>query len=157
MAIHQEIERKFLVGGEFRHLAVGSSRLTQGYICVSKEATVRVRIDGDLAMLTIKGESSADGLSRAEWEHWIGIDEARDLLGLCQGGVIDKVRYQIPYGVHTITVDEFLGDNAGLILAEVEFESLDVSFDKPDWLSDEVTGDIRYYNSYLSTHPYNRQ
>ena len=150
----REIERKFLVAGDFRQEATDSFRLVQGYISSDPDRTVRVRIKGDQGFLTIKGRSSADGLSRYEWEREIPVEEARELMSLCGPGVIDKVRYLVPCGQHTFEVDEFYGSNQGLILAEVELTDEHESFQKPAWLGEEVTGDIRYYNSMLMNCPF---
>ena len=140
----REIERKFLVAGEFRQDATDSFRLVQGYISSDPDRSVRVRIKGDQGYLTIKGQSSADGLSRYEWEKEIPVEEARELMDLCGPGVIDKTRYLVPCGGHTFEVDEFYGLNQGLVLAEIELEDEREAFQKPSWLGEEVTGDIRY-------------
>lgn len=150
----REIERKFLVAGEFRQEAADSFRLVQGYISADPDRTVRVRIKGDQGYLTIKGRSSADGLSRYEWEKEIPVEEARELMSLCGPGVIDKTRYLVPCGAHTFEVDEFYGSNQGLILAEIELADEHEVFQKPSWLGEEVTGDTRYYNSMLMKCPF---
>ena len=150
----KEIERKFLVAGEFRQDAVDSFHLVQGYISADPDRTVRVRIKGDQGYLTIKGRSSVDGLSRYEWEKEIPVEEARELMALCGPGVIDKTRYLVPCGGHVFEVDEFYGSNQGLILAEIELEEEQEAFQKPLWLSEEVTGDPRYYNSMLMKCPF---
>lgn len=150
-----EIERKFLVNGDFKLLAHAKSRLMQGYICNNPARTVRVRIASDKGFLTIKGESNADGTTRYEWEQQIPLNEAHSLITLCQGGIIDKTRYYVRSGIHTFEVDEFHGDNQGLILAEVELSAADEVFKKPDFIGEEVTGDTRYYNSQLIKHPFN--
>ena len=149
----QEIERKFLVVGEYKHLAHTSSHLTQGYIASGKR-TVRVRISDERAWLTIKGPSKNGGLSRYEWEKEIGKSEALELMELSEGALIDKRRYLVEYEGHTFEVDEFYGDNAGLTLAEVELKSEDEEFVRPEWLGAEVTGIKRYYNSHLRAYPY---
>ena len=149
----QEIERKFLVTGDYRSSATSSSRIAQGYICCDGR-TVRVRIRGDRGYLTIKGPSPDGGLSRYEWETEIALDDARDLMKLCRGGVIDKTRYLVPFGGHTFEVDEFYGDNEGLVVAEVELSSPDEPFERPAFLGREVTGDRRYYNAQLMQRPY---
>ena len=150
-----EIERKFLVKLEtFKTEAFKNTRIIQGYLNSHKERAVRVRLKGDKGFLTIKGKSSNNGLSRFEWEKNITTEEAKSLLSLCEKGIIDKIRYEVKAGNHTFEVDEFFGDNEGLIIAEVELETEDDVFLKPDWLGDEVTGDIRYYNSQLSKTPY---
>jgi len=147
-----EIERKFLVCGEFRHLASSSSRIKQGYICSERGRTVRVRVRDDKAYLTIKGPSN--GISRFEWEREITLEDAKALLELCRGGYIDKTRYLVPQGKHIFEVDEFYGDNEGLVFAELELKSEDEEFERPDWLGAEVSGDRHYYNSQLLLDPY---
>ena len=151
-----EIERKFLVAGEYKSLAVSHSRITQGYISSASGRTVRVRIRGEKGFLTIKGPSAQGGLSRFEWEKEIPVSEAESLLAICEPGVIDKTRWLVPAGdgVHTWEVDEFHGDNEGLVMAEIELRSEDDVFEKPSWLGEEVTGDRRYYNSMLTKRPF---
>ena len=150
----QEIERKFLVTGDsYRSLAVSHSEILQGYICSGHGHTVRVRTRGDKGYLTIKGPST-DGISRFEWEKEITLQDARELFALCRGGRIEKTRYLVPNGRHTVEVDEFHGDNEGLVFAEIELGDVDEPFDRPPFLGDEVTGDSRYYNAYISKHPY---
>ena len=149
----QEIERKFLVVGEYKHLAHTVSHLVQGYIA-SGRRTVRVRISDDKAWLTIKGPSHDGGLSRFEWEKEIEAREALELLPLCEGALIDKHRYLVKVGDHTFEVDEFHGDNEGLTIAEVELTSTNEEFPHPEWLGSEVTGIKRYYNSHLRANPY---
>ncbi|WP_434340482.1 CYTH domain-containing protein [Motilimonas cestriensis] len=150
----QEIERKFLVTGDYKNDAFKAQRITQGYLNSAPERCVRVRIKGEQGFLTIKGISDAAGLSRFEWEREIPVAEAQALLALCEPGVIDKTRYLVKAGLHTFEVDEFYGDNAGLVVAEVELTSVDEAFAKPSWLGEEVTGDKRYYNSQLMQQPY---
>ncbi len=152
----QEIERKFLVQGDFRREAIGSRRIVQGYLCSVPERTVRVRIAGDRGFLTIKGIGDASGTTRFEWERELPIAEAQELLRLCEPGVIDKVRHLVPVGRHTFEVDEFHGDNTGLVLAEVELGAADEVFQRPPWLGAEVTGDARYYNAMLMKSPFTR-
>ena len=149
----QEIERKFLVVGEYKNLAHSVMHLVQGYIA-SGRRTVRVRISDDRAWLTIKGPSHDGGLSRFEWEKEIEAREALELLPLCEGALIDKHRYLVNVGDHTFEVDEFHGDNEGLTIAEVELSSTDEEFIHPEWLGAEVTGIKRYYNSHLRANPY---
>lgn len=151
----QEIERKFLVEGDFKSHAFSHQRIVQGYMCSDAKRTVRVRIYGDKGYLTVKGRSHDGGMSRFEWEKEITVAEAEALLQLCEPGVIDKVRYLVEADGHVFEVDEFNGDNKGLVLAEIELSSVDEAFPRPGWLGSEVTGDRRYYNSYLSVHPYN--
>lgn len=154
-----EIERKFLVAGDFRSSATSCTRIVQGYICSERGRTVRVRLRsgaaGSQAFLTIKGPSTDDGLSRYEFEHPISLDEAESLLALCEPGVIDKERWLVPTpDGHTFEVDVFHGDNEGLVVAEVELQSPNEPFHRPEWLGREVTADRRYYNSQLRQHPY---
>lgn len=149
-----EIERKFLVDGEFRHIAESSVRVVQGYLSSVPERTVRVRVYGDRGFITIKGIGSSSGMSRFEWEKEISREEAMGLLEICEEGVIDKTRHIVRVGDHVYEVDEFHGDNEGLVVAEIELSSEDESFVRPDWLGREVTGDSRYYNSMLSSNPF---
>jgi CYTH domain-containing protein len=151
----QEIERKFLVDSEaYRTQAFAHSRIMQGYISSQHGRTVRVRIRDDKGYLTIKGPSDAAGMSRYEWEKEIPLDEARRLMMLCEPGLIDKTRYLVKSGHHTFEVDEFYGENQGLVMAEVELAAEDEPYVKPAFIGQEVTGDVRYYNSYLKAHPY---
>lgn len=152
--MHFEIERKFLVRGSFKELAFSSSRIVQGYISSMRGRTVRVRIRDDKGYLTIKGPSDQGGLVRYEFEKEISLQDARDLMRICEPGIIDKTRYLIDYRGHIFEVDEFYGENEGLVLAEVELKSPDEPFDKPDFLGREVTGDRRFYNSCMRTNPY---
>lgn len=152
----QEIERKFLVKGDFKSQATKSIRIIQGYLSSTPERTVRVRIKGETGYITIKGEADISGLSRYEWEKEITVNEVQELLKICEPGVIDKTRYLVPVGKHMYEVDEFYGENEGLTLAEIELNSVDEVFDKPQWLGDEVTGDTRYYNSMLMRNPYKK-
>jgi|SRR5690606_18710915 adenylate cyclase len=150
-----EIERKFLVTSDaYKTEAYRQSRIVQGFLNTHKERTVRVRIQGDKGFLTIKGASSADGLSRFEWEKELSVTECEALLKLCERGIIEKIRYEINFGNHIFEVDEFFGDNRGLVIAEIELSNEMETFEKPSWLGNEVTGDIRYYNSQLSKQPY---
>ena len=151
-----EIERKFLVQRGYREQATGYRRIVQGYLCSVPERTVRVRIAGDQGFLTIKGIGGGSGASRYEWEREIPVAEADALLALCEPGVIDKIRYLVPVGRHTFEVDEFHGENGGLVIAEVELASEEEAFERPSWLGAEVTGDPRYYNSALMKQPYRR-
>lgn len=150
----KEIERKFLVTGGFRQDSPESYRIVQGYICSDPDRTVRVRVRGEKGFLTIKGRSSEDGLSRYEWEKEIPVSEALELMALCGSGVIDKTRYLVPFGAHTYEIDVFHGANEGLVLAEIELSDENEPFERPSWLGEEVTGDVRYYNSMLSRNPY---
>ena len=150
----QEIERKFLVKGEYKSKAYEQSRIVQGYISSGRGRTVRVRIRYGKGYLTIKGASNASGTSRYEWEKKLPLSEAEELMKLCEPGVIDKTRYLVRSGRHTFEVDEFYGENEGLGGAEVELASEDEAFEKPDFIGREVTGDVRYYNSQLMKRPY---
>jgi adenylate cyclase len=150
----QEIERKFLVSGDFKNEVMKSTRITQGYLSSIPERTVRVRIKGDKGFITIKGIGSASGASRYEWEKEIPVRDVEELLRICEPGVIDKTRHLVKVGNHTFEVDEFYGDNDGLIIAEVELASEDEAFQKPEWLGNEVTGDVRYFNSMLMKNTY---
>ena len=150
-----EIERKFLVLDQsFKHEAYAHSRIKQGYISSERGRTVRVRQRDDRAFLTIKGPSLDGGLSRYEFEKEITTDEATHLFRLCEPGMVEKTRWLVRSGDHTFEVDEFAGDNAGLIMAEVELRSADEPFVKPSFIGQEVTGDRRYYNSQLRIHPF---
>lgn len=149
-----EIERKFLVVGDYQSAATHQVRITQGYLSVDMGRTVRIRRWGDSGFLTIKGASTDNGLSRLEWEKEITLEEVELLLPLCLPGIIDKTRWLVPCGDFTFEVDEFHGDNAGLVVAEIELPSVDATFEKPEWLGPEVTGDRRYYNSQLTKAPY---
>ncbi len=150
----QEIERKFLVTGNFKPFAEQAFRIVQGYLSSDPERTVRVRIKGDKGFITVKGGKNQTGTTRFEWEKEISVTEAETLLKLCEPGVIDKIRYLVAVGGHTFEVDEFCGDNQGLIIAEIELSSEDEYFEKPSWVGDEVTGDLRYYNTMLANRPY---
>ncbi|MBQ5395762.1 MAG: CYTH domain-containing protein [Alistipes sp.] len=151
----KEIERKFLVEGDFMPFVESSSRIAQGYIARSEELTLRVRTRDDKGYLTIKGRSDKAGMRRDEWEYEIPVEEARELLRFSRG-TIDKTRYLVPVGCHTFEVDCFYGENEGLVMAEVELKSEDESFERPAWLGREVTGDRRYYNSQLLKNPYTK-
>lgn len=150
-----EIERKFLVRGDaYKRQASGRSRIKQGYICSGRGRTVRVRIRDGRGYLTIKGPSDGHGMTRYEFEKEITAGEAEELFKLCEPGVIDKTRYLVSAGRHTFEVDEFYGENTGLVMAEVELGSEDEEFDKPEFIGDEVTGDRRFYNSSLRSYPF---
>ncbi|EOA59952.1 hypothetical protein HMPREF1214_00840 [Bacteroides sp. HPS0048] len=150
----QEIERKFLVIGDFKSQAFEQSRIVQGYISSARGRTVRVRIRSGRGYLTIKGASNESGTSRYEWEKELPLHEAEELMKLCEPGVIDKTRYLVRSGKHIFEVDEFYGENEGLIVAEVELNAEDEAFVKPSFIGQEVTGDVRYYNSQLMKKPY---
>lgn len=150
----QEIERKFLVEGDFKAEAYAQSRIVQGYISSTRGRTVRVRIRDGKGFLTIKGASNDSGTSRYEWEKELPLDEAEELMKLCEPGIIDKTRYLVRSGAHTFEVDEFYGENAGLVVAEVELNYEEEAFVKPGFVAREVTGDVRYYNSQLMKKPF---
>ena len=150
----REIERKFLVKGDFMREAYAAVRVTQGFLSSVPERVVRIRIKGDKGYITIKGIGDASGMSRYEWEKEIPVDEAQELLLLCEPGVIDKTRYLIDAGEYTFEVDVFHGDNEGLVIAEIELPDEEAPFQHPSWLGREVTGDPRYYNVMLAKHPF---
>ena len=150
-----EIERKFLVTStSFKGEAYKVERIIQGFLNRDPERTVRVRLHNDNGVLTVKGLSSEDGLKRFEWEKEISKKDAKALFEFCEKGVIDKLRYKVKVKDHIFEVDEFFGDNEGLIIAEIELNHEDEVFEKPDWLGKEVTGQTRYYNSQLSKEPF---
>ena len=150
----QEIERKFLVKGDFKQEVFKSTRITQGYLSSVPERTVRVRVKGEKGFITIKGIGNESGASRYEWEKEIPVEEVRELLKICEPGVIDKTRYLVKNGEFTFEVDEFYGDNEGLTVAEIELPDEQAEFNRPAWLGEEVTGDVRFYNSMLMKNPY---
>ena len=151
----QEIERKFLVlDDSYKHEAYHSYHIQQGYICSDRGRSVRIRIRDEEAFITIKGPSLDGGLSRYEFEQPIPLDDARQLMTLCEPGTIDKTRWLVRSGRHTFEVDEFHGDNEGLVVAEVELTSVGDEPEMPRFIGREVTGDRRYYNSQLRRHPY---
>lgn len=150
-----EIERKFLVKNDaWRRQAEGSpQQLRQGYLALTGRAVIRVRTAGDeCAWIGVKEHRI--GRAHGEYEYPVPVDEAREMLALCSGSLIEKKRFRIPQGEHVWEVDEFAGDNAGLILAEIELGAVDEMFDMPDWLGIEVTDDRRFYNASLSLHPW---
>lgn len=152
---HLEIERKFLVvDRKYRDEAVSKTRIVQGFLNRDPERCVRVRRLDDKGFLTVKGPSNASGTTRFEWELEISVQEANNLMDLCERGILEKVRYTVPIGRHRYQVDEFLGENKGLVVAELELEHEDEPFERPPWLGEEVTGQIKYYNSNLSHLPY---
>ncbi len=151
----KEIERKFLVKGDSYKRLATAILFRQGYLSRQKERVVRVRVVGDKGYLTIKGENR--GAERDEFEYAIPIADAHQLLDqLCERPLIEKYRYTIPWGKHIWEVDEFLGENLGLVLAEIELKAVEEQFDKPDWIGQEVTGDPRYYNTNLTQHPFSQ-
>ena len=150
-----EIERKFLVrSNQFQEEAAHKTYMIQGFLSTHPNRTVRVRLKGTDGTLTVKGASSLDGTTRFEWETQLTVDETKALLGLCEPGMVEKTRYEVPFKGNIFEVDVFHGENEGLILAELELPSNETSFEKPNWVGIEVTGDIRYYNSQLSKHPF---
>lgn len=153
-----EIERKFLVNEGFKESSFKSERITQGYLSTDPERTVRIRKAGNKAYITIKGKSSENGVSRYEWEKEIPVEDAAQLLLLCDtGSIVDKTRYYIKANEDLLfEVDEFHELNEGLIIAEIELTDENQYFEHPSWLGQEVTGNIKYYNSYLSKHPYSK-
>ena len=151
-----EIERKFLLkNNDFKKMCYDKKHITQGYLNSNKKRVVRIRIIDDLAFLTIKGVSDASGTTRFEWEKEIDLKDAKELMILCENGVIEKYRYYHKLGNHIIEIDEFLGTNKGLIIAEIELKDKDEFFLKPDYLGVEVTNNKDYYNSKLSLNPFN--
>ncbi len=149
-----EIERKFLVKGDFKRMSYKHTRIVQGYLSRVPQRTVRIRLKGERGFITIKGETNASGSSRFEWEKEIPFKEATELLELCERALIEKTRYLVKFEEHTFEVDEFYGENEGLQLAEIELTSEEESFEKPPWLGEEVTGQAQYYNSMLSKNPF---
>jgi len=150
-----EIERKFLVeNNDYKTDSFNALIIKQGFLNSDKKRVVRIRVSNDKGFITVKGISSKDGTSRFEWEKEITLDEANSLLLLCEETVIEKKRYLVKSGKHTFEIDEFFGENKGLVIAEVELNAADEEFLKPNWLGKEVTGDPKYYNSELSKNPY---
>ncbi|SIP99416.1 CYTH domain-containing protein [Maribacter ulvicola] len=150
-----EIERKFLVKNDkYKSEARSKTRIVQGFLNTDPNRTVRVRIKGDTGYITVKGKSNTSGISRFEWEKKITVEEADALLKLCEKGILDKCRYEIPKGKHVFEVDEFFDQNEGLTIAEIELDDENESFQKPAWLGIEVTGAVKYYNSQLSKNPF---
>lgn len=151
-----EIERKFLVTSKaYQDEAFKKTRIVQGFLNTDPERTVRVRLKENQGILAIKGMAYNDGVTRFEWEKEISKTDAENLLQLCEKGIIDKLRYEVQVGTHFFEVDEFYGDNLGLVIAEIELNNVDEPFEKPNWLGKEVTGQIKYYNSQLSKNPFN--
>lgn len=149
-----EIERKFLVNSDaYREEASSVITMTQGYLNSDPERSVRIRLTDKAGFITVKGKSNKSGLSRFEWEKEIPKTDAEALLKLCEKTIISKTRYEVTVGTHLFEVDEFMGDNKGLVMAEVELGSEDEIFSKPEWLGEEVTGTAKYYNSNLSNSP----
>jgi adenylate cyclase len=150
-----EIERKFLVCGNFKNEVINSYKIAQGFLSSHPQRTVRVRITDTKGYITVKGISNASGTTRFEWEKEILLADAQNLLRICEPSIIEKTRYIVPASKNLFfEVDEFLGDNLGLIIAEIELPSENFRFNKPSWLGEEVTGQTKYYNSVLSKNPY---
>jgi adenylate cyclase len=150
-----EIERKFLLKGEGWRGLGQPTLMRQGYLVADPVRTVRVRIEGERAVITIKSKTT--GASRGEWEYEIPVPDAAELLErLCEQPLVEKVRHRIEHAGHTWEVDEFRGENAGLVVAEIELGSEDEAFEQPDWIGQEVTDDPRYYNSSLIRLPYSK-
>ncbi|MFC2147889.1 MAG: CYTH domain-containing protein [Eudoraea sp.] len=150
-----EIERKYLVNSkDYRSLAFSKSHIVQGFLNSHPDRVVRIRIADDKAFLTVKGRSNSAGTTRFEWEKEIPTPEAKLLLELCEKEILEKIRYFVRTGTHIIEVDEFLGSNQGLVIAEIEIEKEDDNIEVPSWVGLEVTGDIKYYNSQLSKSPF---
>ncbi len=152
----KEIERKFLVRGDYSKEVFESHHIVQGYLCHVTGKTVRVRILDGKAILTIKGPSDSSGIGRFEWEKEITLQDAEDLLTIAEPGLVDKTRHLVRNldGVHVWEIDEFHGDNEGLVVAEIELGSADEDFIRPEWLGEEVSMDRRYFNSSLIRHPF---
>jgi adenylate cyclase len=144
-----ETERKFLVKGEFKNLAIKQINITQRYLTVDSEKTVRLRISGDEAYITVKGRPAENSISRKEWEFSIPVNDAQEMMRFCLPGMIEKTRYIVPSGNHHFEVDVFHGKNDGLIIAEIELSDESEDFEKPAWLGEEVTGKPEYYNANL--------
>ncbi|MDP5092180.1 MAG: CYTH domain-containing protein [Polaribacter sp.] len=150
-----EIERKFLVKNDaFKKVAFQQKTLQQGYLNSDKHRTVRVRISDNEGFITIKGVSNASGTTRFEWEKEIDVEEAKQLLALCEPNIIEKTRFLVKNGTHVFEIDEFFGANKGLLIAEIELTSENETFEKPSWLGEEVTGNAKYYNASLSKLPF---
>lgn len=153
--MNKEIERKFLVTGDFKRNVVKSYHISQGFLSTVPERTVRIRIRDHQGFITIKGISNASGTTRFEWEKEIPVNEAENLLMLCEPTVIEKKRFIIAADTNLyFEVDEFLGKNKGLVIAEIELPDETAKFTKPNWLGEEVTGQIKYYNSMLAKKPF---
>lgn len=151
----QEIERKFLVTSDaYKSEAFRRTHIVQGFLSTHPERTVRIRIRGNDGFITIKGKSGESGISRFEWERQISFAEAEDLLRLCEPGRVEKTRFEVESGEHFFEVDEFMGENEGLVVAEVELKTENEIFETPTWIGKEVTGENKYYNSQLSIKPF---
>ena len=152
-----EIERKFLVvSNDYKKEAHKKNRIVQGFLNTDPFRTVRVRVREDQGFLTVKGMGNENGTTRFEWEREIPVKEAEALLKLAEPGAIDKIRYDVQVGEHLFEVDEFFGENEGLVVAEIELTDEEESYEKPAWLGEEVTGQPQYYNAQLSKNPYKK-
>lgn len=149
-----EIERKFLVQENYKHLAKDSYKISQGYLSLANEQAVRIRVSGERGFITIKGIGNKTGVCREEWEYEIPVSDAHELLKLCKNGIIHKMRYLIDFEGKTFEVDEFSGDNEGLVVAELELSFENEYFEKPSWLGQEITGENKYYNLMLVQLPF---
>lgn len=150
-----ETERKFLVlNNSFKKQSTKFFKIQQGYLSSEPARTVRIRVKNQKAYITVKGLSSNNGTQRFEWEKEISVSDGLQLMQLCEPGKIEKIRYVVECGQFRFEIDEFSGENEGLVIAEIELNSPDDEFERPDWLGNEVTGDKRYYNSALSQNPY---
>ena len=150
-----EIERKFLVKSTaYRDMSSSKTTMVQGFLNTDPNRTVRIRIHGEIGFITVKGKSNEAGTTRFEWEDKLNVSDAKELLQLCEPGIIEKTRYEVRMNHHVFEIDEFHGDNEGLTLAEIELREENEAFPRPAWLGKEVTGDLRYYNSNLAKQPY---
>jgi len=150
-----EIERKFLVKNDtWKKVTFKQIIIKQGYLNSDKNRTVRIRISDHQGFITVKGVSNASGTTRFEWEKEIDVQEANQLLAICEPNIIEKTRYLVKNGIHIFEIDEFFGANKGLVIAEIELNSENEAFEKPSWLSEEVTGNTMYYNATLSKLPF---
>ncbi len=149
-----EIERKFLVKGDFLPFVSKKHEIKQGYLCNEIKRTVRVRTKAEKGFITIKGEANENGFSRFEWEKEIPLQEAESLLELCDNNLISKTRHEVVFKGKRFEIDVFYGQNKGLVLAELELEKEDEKFELPNWIGKEVTGDVHYYNAYLFNNPF---
>lgn len=149
-----EIEHKFLlVSDAWRETVERAERMTQGYLLAQPKSSVRLRVVGDQAKLNIKGATV--GTSRSEYEYDVPVSDAEEMLAnLAEGPLIDKTRHYVPYGQHLWEIDEFHGDNQGLVVAEIELNAVDEAFEKPKWVGEDVSHDVRYYNTMLAKNPY---
>lgn len=152
---HTEIERKFLVVNDaYKAASFKKERIVQGFLSSVPERTVRIRIIGESGFITVKGIGNVAGTTRFEWEKEISLPEAERLLSICEPGRIEKLRYFVRAGEHVYEIDDFTGENQGLVMAEIELQEENEGFEKPDWLGEEVTGQVQYYNSYLAKNPF---